>query len=116
MLHKPRHTERNTRLANAQAKAEYTKLVLNDFHALETLVRDDAQCRVHRIMTTDLYKVGIDDAVDLVSHLMRWKRVGHVPVEDAGSIVGLVTEHEVARIAQLLVAARAEGTAGRRAP
>jgi predicted transcriptional regulator len=54
----------------------------------------DAQCPVHKIMTTTLYKVKADDAIDLVTHLMQWKNVGHVPVEDAqGQLVGMITRN-----------------------
>lgn len=50
MLHSPRHPERNTPLVTAEAKAEYTKLLLNDFHALEALIRANAlETGVHRI-------------------------------------------------------------------
>ncbi|HEY0962090.1 MAG TPA: CBS domain-containing protein [Pseudomonadales bacterium] len=50
MLHNPRHPERNTLLVTAEAKADYTKLLLNDFHALEALVRTDAfEAGVQRI-------------------------------------------------------------------
>ena len=49
---------------------------------------DDELGPVHRIMTSELYKVKVDDAVDLVTHLMQWKDVSHVPVEDdAGHFV-----------------------------
>ncbi|MGP1609724.1 MAG: CBS domain-containing protein, partial [Burkholderiales bacterium] len=47
---------------------------------------------VHRIMTSDLYKVKLDDTIDLVTHLMHWKHLGHVPVEDArGRFAGIIT-------------------------
>jgi CBS domain-containing protein len=45
-------------------------------------------------MTTDLYKVKVDDAIDLVAHLMHWKQVGHVPVEDgSGQLAGMITRN-----------------------
>lgn len=47
---------------------------------------------VQRFMTSELFKVSVDDALDLVAHLMQWKHVGHVPVEDAGGhFVGMIT-------------------------
>ena len=42
MLQTPGTPERNALLADAAAKAEYTRHLLNDFHALETLIRTDA--------------------------------------------------------------------------
>ncbi len=54
----------------------------------------DADSPVHRIMTTALHKVKVDDALDLVTHLMQWKHVGHVPVEDAqGRLAGMITRN-----------------------
>lgn len=48
---------------------------------------------VHRFMTTDLYKVGVDDVMDLAAHIMDWKRIGHIPVEDSqGKLVGIITK------------------------
>ncbi len=47
--------------------------------------------RVEQIMSTELYTVHEEDLVDLVTHIMRWKYVRHVPVEDEnGRLVGLV--------------------------
>jgi CBS domain-containing protein/gamma-glutamyl:cysteine ligase YbdK (ATP-grasp superfamily) len=63
--------------------------------------------RVEQFMTSDLFTVGPDEGIEMVAHLMMWKRIRHVPVEDgehrllgivsARSIVGLVAE----RIAEL---------------
>jgi len=48
---------------------------------------------VHRFMTTSLYKVGVDDVMDLAAHIMDWKRIGHIPVEDSqGKLVGIITK------------------------
>lgn len=48
---------------------------------------------VHRFMTTSLYKVGVDDVMDLAAHIMEWKRIGHIPVEDSqGKLVGIITK------------------------
>jgi len=47
--------------------------------------------RVEQIMSTDLYTVQEEDLVDLVTHMMRWKYIRHVPVEDNdGRLVGMV--------------------------
>ncbi len=47
--------------------------------------------RIEQIMSTDLYTVGKDDLVSLAAHIMHWKRVRHVPVEDdQRSVVGMV--------------------------
>jgi CBS domain-containing protein len=54
--------------------------------------------RVDQIMTTDLFTVRADDAVDLVANLMGWERIRHVPVEDDGHrLVGLVSYRQVLR-------------------
>jgi len=54
--------------------------------------------KVSQYMTTDLFTVQSDDAVELVADLMGWERIRHVPVEDGkGHLVGLVTYRAVLR-------------------
>ena len=53
---------------------------------------------VEEFMTTDLFTVHEDEAVDLVANLMDWKRIRHIPVEnEQGALVGLVSCFEVLR-------------------
>jgi CBS domain-containing protein len=54
--------------------------------------------RVENYMTTDLYTVQADDAIEMVANLMIWERIRHVPVEDSEHrLVGLVTHRAVLR-------------------
>ena len=54
--------------------------------------------RVDQHMTTDLFTVQADDAIDLVANLMGWERVRHVPVEDRDhKLIGLVSYRSVLR-------------------
>ena len=56
--------------------------------------------RVENYMTSDLYTVQADDAIEMVANLMLWERIRHVPVEDAEHrLVGLVTHRAVLRFA-----------------
>jgi CBS domain-containing protein len=53
------------------------------------------------VMTTDLFTLRPDDVVDLASGVMKWKRIRHVPVEDAaGRLVGVLTARELLAIAE----------------
>ncbi len=55
--------------------------------------------RVEQYMTTDLFTVNQDEAVDLVACLMDWRHIRHVPVEDdRGCLVGLVSHRLVLRL------------------
>lgn len=57
--------------------------------------------RVSQIMATDLFTVHEDELVDLVAHLMHWKHIRHVPVEDSQHhLVGLVTNRSLLRLFQ----------------
>ncbi|MCB0653981.1 MAG: CBS domain-containing protein [Saprospiraceae bacterium] len=48
--------------------------------------------RVEEFMVTDLFTVQQDDLIEMVAELMNWKRIRHMPVEDAkGNLVGLIT-------------------------
>jgi CBS domain-containing protein len=53
---------------------------------------------VEEFMTTDLFTVHEDEALELVANLMDWKRVRHIPVEnEQGALVGLISCFEVLR-------------------
>ncbi|MGH9380075.1 MAG: glutamate-cysteine ligase family protein [Thermoanaerobaculia bacterium] len=57
--------------------------------------------RVSQIMATDLFTVHEDELVDLVAHLMHWKHLRHIPVEDSQHhLVGLVTHRSLLRLIQ----------------
>lgn len=48
--------------------------------------------RIEQIMATDLFTVQEDDLMDLVTNIMDWRKIRHVPVEDkSGKLVGLIT-------------------------
>ncbi|HEV8325267.1 MAG TPA: glutamate-cysteine ligase family protein [Myxococcota bacterium] len=54
---------------------------------------------VDQYMTTDLFTVQADDSMDLVSNLMGWERIRHVPVEDQEHrLIGLVSYRQVLRL------------------
>jgi CBS domain-containing protein len=54
--------------------------------------------RVEQYMTTDLFTVQADDAIEMVANLMTWERIRHVPVEDqTHKLVGVVTHRAVLR-------------------
>ena len=55
--------------------------------------------KVDQYMTTDIFTVQPDDAVDLVANLMGWERIRHVLVEDAEHrLIGLVSYRAVLRL------------------
>lgn len=55
--------------------------------------------RVEQYMTTDLVTVEEDEPVELVARLMDWKKIRHVPVEDARHhLVGLISYRAVMRV------------------
>lgn len=55
--------------------------------------------RVEQVMTTDLLTVREDDPVQLVAHLMDYKGIRHVPVEDAENrLVGMVSYRSLVRL------------------
>ncbi|MDX1643093.1 MAG: glutamate-cysteine ligase family protein [Thermoanaerobaculia bacterium] len=53
---------------------------------------------VGQLMSTDLFTVNEDEPVDLAAHLMDWRHVRHVPVENADNrLVGLVSHRSLLR-------------------
>ncbi len=54
--------------------------------------------RVEQVMSTKLFTVGPDDVIDLAASLMDWKHVRHVPVEEGGKLVGVLSSRALLRI------------------
>jgi len=55
--------------------------------------------RVEQHMTTDLFTVHEDDAIEMVANLMNWERIRHVPVEDnKHRLIGIVTQRAILRL------------------
>lgn len=55
--------------------------------------------KVEQYMTTDLFTVHEDDALDLVANMMIWQRTRHVAVEDSRHrLVGLVSHRSLLRV------------------
>ena len=48
-----------------------------------------------QVMTQKLYTVQEDDIVDLATHIMTWKNIGHIPVEKQGTLVGIITKDAI---------------------
>lgn len=54
---------------------------------------------VEQYMTTELFTVHQDEVIDLVAHVMDWRHIRHVPVEDDdGKLVGLVSYRRLLRL------------------
>jgi CBS domain-containing protein len=54
---------------------------------------------VDQIMTTDLFTVDPDELIHLAAHVMDWKHVRHVPVEDERQrLVGLISHRVLLRV------------------
>lgn len=55
--------------------------------------------RVGDMMTTDLYTVRTDEPIALAAHLMDWKHIRNVPVEDdEGRLVGILSYRSMLRL------------------
>jgi CBS domain-containing protein len=74
-------------------------------HAWELAALGDARgrtphfARVEQFMTTDVLTVREDDPLQLVAHLMDYKRIRHVPVEDAENrLVGMISYRSLLRL------------------
>ncbi|AKV04062.1 hypothetical protein AKJ09_10725 [Labilithrix luteola] len=64
----------------------------------EAFAKRSGYQKVSQYMRTDVFTVQPDDPIELVSDLMSWERIRHVPVEDeAGRLLGLVTSRAVLR-------------------
>lgn len=62
----------------------------------ERLEYEPTSLLVEEFMSTDLITVREDDILELVTNLMNWRRIRHIPVEDKqGKLVGLITARNI---------------------
>ncbi|RME97681.1 MAG: CBS domain-containing protein, partial [Bacteroidetes bacterium] len=53
---------------------------------------------VEEFMETDLFTVQEDDLIDMVSHIMDWRRIRHMPVENTkGQLIGILSSRNIMR-------------------
>ncbi len=51
---------------------------------------------VHQVMSKELYTVQNEDLIDLVTNVMNWRKLHHVPVEnDEGEVVGMISSGDI---------------------
>jgi CBS domain-containing protein len=63
---------------------------LNEYRAHSLLVEE--------FMETDLFTVQEDDLIDMVSHIMDWRRIRHMPVENTkGQLIGILSSRNIMR-------------------
>ncbi len=89
------------RLASAIAQRQLHNAPVHTWeplHASEFMGDRRHYMKVGQFMTTDLFTVHQDDVIELVTNLMDWKHIRHVPVEDdEHALVGLVSHRDLLR-------------------
>lgn len=57
-----------------------------------------ATLTVEEFMETDLFTVQEDDLIEMVAHMMDWRKIRHMPVENTkGKLIGLITSRMMLR-------------------
>jgi CBS domain-containing protein/gamma-glutamylcysteine synthetase len=102
-------------VAGTASSNEVSALVVASLHAQQTAGRPVHQWEaptvgkekalrehyrsVGQLMSTDLFTVNEDEPIDLAAHVMDWKHIRHVPVEDSDNrLVGLVSHRALVRL------------------
>ena len=92
---------RQSALVAATIARQKTDRVITDWESARLDENDSARTGFHKVsqhMTTNIFTVRPDDPIELVSELMSWERIRHVPVEDEkGRLVGMVSYRGVLR-------------------
>jgi len=92
---------RLTALVAATIARQKTGRVVSEWERARLDENDSAMTghqKVSQYMQTDIFTVQPDDPIELVSELMGWERIRHVPVEDEkGRLVGLVSYRAILR-------------------
>lgn len=94
-------SERATAIVAATVQRQLTGRPVADWERArmdEFKVTPKKYQRVEHYMTSDLFTVHADDAIEMVANLMNWERIRHVPVEDHDhKLVGVITHRAVLR-------------------
>lgn len=94
-------SERATALVAATVQRQLTGRPVADWERArmdEAKVTPKKYQRVEHYMTSDLFTVHAEDAVEMVANLMIWERIRHVPVEDHDhKLIGVITHRAVMR-------------------
>jgi CBS domain-containing protein len=93
--------ERANALVAATASRQLTGRPVSEWERArldEAVMTPHNYLRVEQYMTTDLFTVQADDAIEMVANLMIWERIRQIPVEDKDHhLLGLVTHRAVLR-------------------
>jgi CBS domain-containing protein/gamma-glutamylcysteine synthetase len=94
-------TERSNALVAATIARQASLRPVSEWESArldEVSPAEHGHLRVDQHMTTTLFTVHADDALDVLSNLMAWERIRHVPVEDQEHrLLGLVSYRAVQR-------------------
>ena len=93
-------TGRGASLVREMHTQQQTGIPVHEWPALEPSGPSANYCTtVDQIMTTDLFTVDPDELIHLAAHVMDWKHVRHVPVEDERQrLVGLISHRVLLRV------------------
>ena len=59
-------------------------------------VSDERFSKVNEVMSSKPHKISEDTVVDLAAHIMKWKKIGHILVEDKdGALVGVLNKNAI---------------------
>jgi len=102
MRHGRSKSERLSALISASLKRQQEELPVHEWPLAgieEATEFKTNYWTVEQYMTTDIFTVNEDEAIDLVASVMDWQRVRHVPVEDNDHhLVGLVSTRTLLRL------------------
>lgn len=69
----------------------------DDIHSTRVYPRPFRELYAKDVMSTDLFTVKEDDPVILTERIMRWRKIRHLPVENArGELIGILTHSQLA--------------------
>lgn len=87
-------------LTAAMHKRRITRQPVHTWSLAEAAEKEDIPIRydmVGNLMSTDLFTVHEDEPAELVAHIMQWRNIRHVPVENyAGELKGIITHKHIA--------------------
>ena len=93
--------EANILLTYHMHKNQLDNLPVSEWELAKPLAREDASSndRVHKVMSTQVFTVNINDSMRLIKNIMQWKQIHHLPViNDDHKIVGIISASDISDV------------------
>lgn len=93
--------EANILLTYHMHKNQLKNVPVSEWELAKPMARKDASShdKVHKVMSTQIFTVNVNDSMRLIKNIMQWKQIHHIPViNDKNKIVGIISASDISDV------------------